>query len=291
MNKIPTHKIAEVFDGNNAFLLHVSDGKIHSNTEYIDEEWRAQAGYAHRDDYYIFFLVKEGNGRIMIDFEEYEIGENAIHCIMPGQVHQPAGYINVSGWFLAIDSLYVKNEYRHIFEKNAFFKTLVKASHEEIDRLETCLAMLEQRISCNELPIERTILSELVSVYVGMVAEIYCKETPTLQNNRSTEIAMQFKSLLAESYRTMKYPKQYAQQMNLSLVYLNEVVKKTIGLSVSRCIQNEIVLQAKRLLYYTNLTVKDIALRLGYEDRAYFTRLFTKIAGCPPLQFRKENLD
>jgi YesN/AraC family two-component response regulator len=72
----------------------------------------------------------------------------------------------------------------------------------------------------------------------------------------------------------------------LSSYYLNEAIKKTTGLSVGDYIRNEIVLQAKRLLFYTNLSVKEIASSLGYDDYAYFTRLFTKSAGVSPTQFK-----
>lgn len=65
---------------------------------------------------------------------------------------------------------------------------------------------------------------------------------------------------------TMKRPSQYASEIKISPVYLNEAVKSTTGFSVRNCIQNEIILQAKRLLYYTDLTIKETALKLGYDD-------------------------
>ncbi|HAR37126.1 MAG TPA: AraC family transcriptional regulator, partial [Porphyromonadaceae bacterium] len=73
-------------------------------------------------------------------------------------------------------------------------------------------------------------------------------------------------------------------------IYLYEAVKQTTGQSVSHYIHNEIVIQAKRLLFYTDRSVKEIALELGYEDYAYFTRLFTKTSKLSPTQFRKKHL-
>ncbi|MFV0536244.1 MAG: AraC family transcriptional regulator [Dysgonomonas sp.] len=292
MEKIPTHKISEVFDGNNAFLVHVSKEKISSNIDhhrYGEEHHRAR--HAHRDDYYIFFLVNEGKGKIAIDFVDYELVANSIHCIMPGQVHMPASYINVDGCFLAVDSLLVKNEYKEIIEKRLLSGTVTKPSRQEMKELTNCLTVIEERLNRNEHSIERSILSDLISAYIGMIADIYRRFTPISLNNRATEITLQFKSLLTENYDSMKRPSQYAEQMNLSLVYLNEVVKKTTGLSVSLCIREEVILQAKRLLYYTNLTIKEIAQKVGYDDWAYFTRQFTKSTGLSPSEFRKKNLD
>jgi YesN/AraC family two-component response regulator len=78
--------------------------------------------------------------------------------------------------------------------------------------------------------------------------------------------------------------------LNISPVYLNEAVRKTTGMNVRQCIQNEIITQAKRLLFYTRMSVKEIAIELGYEDYAYFTRLFTKVSALSPVQFRKKYL-
>ena len=56
---------------------------------------------------------------------------------------------------------------------------------------------------------------------------------------------------------------------------------------VSYWIQHELVLEAKRLLYYSDLTVKEVAFALGYDDHAYFSRLFSKVTGMSPGSFRK----
>lgn len=61
-------------------------------------------------------------------------------------------------------------------------------------------------------------------------------------------------------------------------------------MSVSRYIHNEIVLQAKRMLFHTNKTIQEIAIESGFSDYAYFTKLFTKVAGVTPTTFRKKNL-
>lgn len=100
------------------------------------------------------------------------------------------------------------------------------------------------------------------------------------------ELSQQFKKLLARHVQTQKSPSAYAAMLNVSETYLNEALKKTTGLSVSYWILNEVMLEAKRLLYYSDQNVKQIAHNLGYEDHAYFSRLFKKAEGVTPLTFR-----
>ena len=67
-------------------------------------------------------------------------------------------------------------------------------------------------------------------------------------------------------------------------------MKELTGLSSSQYIKNEIILLAKRELFHTSDSVKEIAYRLGFTDNAYFTRLFTETAGISPNKFR-DNID
>jgi AraC-like DNA-binding protein len=103
---------------------------------------------------------------------------------------------------------------------------------------------------------------------------------------RQAELTNRFKSLLAEEARTIKSPASYADRLNVSASYLNEVIKKKTGFPVSYWIQQEVILEAKRLLYYTQLNVKEIAHTLGYEDHSYFSRLFRKTTGNSAIAFR-----
>lgn len=87
-----------------------------------------------------------------------------------------------------------------------------------------------------------------------------------------------------------RQPSYYASKLHISTVYLNEAVRSVTGMSVSRYIRNEIALQAKRLLIHTNDSVKEIAAALGFDDYAYFSRLFTQAVGVSPTVFRQKNL-
>ena len=81
------------------------------------------------------------------------------------------------------------------------------------------------------------------------------------------------------------------QNRYISPVYLNEAIKSITGISVSKYIQIELMLRAKRMLIYTSLNIKEIAINLGFDDYAYFTRLFTKATGLNPTSYRKKYLE
>lgn len=279
MSKIPIHKISERLDGELAFIRYVSD-----NGEIFPIE------YAHRDDYYIFAFIEKGEFIISVDFEEYRIEGPAIRFVLPGQVHHPVRNLAVCGWMLLVDPILVKEEYKEIFEKISLWSNMPQVNEEVVAELKSCISLIHNRMKPERQLVEQSVVHSLISSYIGMFAEICQSKLSLVASKRLTAITAQFKSLLAAQYKTLKSPSQYAVLLNISPVYLNEAVKKTTGLSASEYIRNEIVIQAKRLLFYTTMNVKEVALELGYEDWAYFTRLFTKVSSVTPTQFRGKYL-
>ena len=172
-----------------------------------------------------------------------------------------------------------------IVEKTSLSGNTLWLPNKEINELKTLYHLI---YNLGEREEDMFIMRNLASAFVGIVAG-YFKRVNSRQNSynsRHAEIVLQLNSLLQTDITESHSTSYYADKLNLSPVYLNEVVKIVTGWSVSNYIRNEVILRAKRLLYHTNLTVKEIASSLGFEDNAYFTRLFTKATGKSPLQFR-----
>ena len=97
---------------------------------------------------------------------------------------------------------------------------------------------------------------------------------------------LRFTALLDRHITQNRQPSFYADRLNITTGYLNEILTAAVGLSTSSFIGREIVLRMKRELAYSKETVQEIARQLGFEDYAYFSRLFTKQVGISPTAFR-----
>jgi len=241
--------------------------------------------YAHRDDYYILGFITHGSVCVDIDFEMLTISKGEIGLIRPGQIHRFLNCENFEGLMLLIERSIISDPYKLTFEETAFSCKAIEVPDIEFGEL-TVLYRLVFDLSGRDGDL--SVIRNLVSALVGIAAGIF-QRANSIQNSyssRHVEIVLQLNSLLQTNITESHSPSYYADKLNLSPVYLNEVVKRVTGWSVSNYIRNEVILRAKRLLYHTNLTVKEIASSLGFEDNAYFTRLFTKATGRSPLQFR-----
>ena len=160
------------------------------------------------------------------------------------------------------------------------------------DELERLFKMILRRMDSLENDDSKRIVRYLSDALMGMVTEILRSAVGRLPGNRRhVEIVLAFRELLAEDGRIVRNPAHYAAALHISPVYLNEVVKNVTGESVGRYIRNEIVLRAKRMLVYTTRNIGEIACELGFDDYAYFTRLFTKQTGMNPTAYRKKYLE
>lgn len=277
--KIHTHKIHEAFK-DKPFFLHTTSGC----------EKSPSVNYVHKDDYYLFLFLRKGKIKLLIDFKEYEMHGASILCVLPGQVHHLTNYKSIQGCVLGVDPMLIKDKYKKVLDKLSFLNIKPQLDKDTIHELKQCITAIEARYNRNKQTVEQETLFDLISYYVGIISEIYQREFPPVKHNRHTTITTQFKSLLLRNYQTLKRPHQYASLLNISEVYLYEAVKNTTGFSVQNFILNENILQAKRLLFHTNLSIKEIALKLGYDDSAYFTRLFTKSVKLTPTKFREKHL-
>lgn len=245
----------------------------------------------HRDDHYIFLMLEDGAYQMMVDFITVESSGGSIFYVLPGQVHHGLAAKDATGWLVAVDTSLVPDEYRRVFEAALPVQTPLPLTAALQNELTHCLSLLNCRYhQPADSPFYPQLLHAATHTLTGIFAAAYTTQELTTEaaNARPQAITHLFKSQLIQHFRAQKSPAAYAEMQHLSLSYLNECVKSVSGFSVTYWIQYEIMLEAKRLLYYTEKSIKEVAVELGYEDHAYFSRLFTKATGIPAGQFRRQ---
>ncbi|MBK1896633.1 helix-turn-helix domain-containing protein [Chryseobacterium paridis] len=104
-------------------------------------------------------------------------------------------------------------------------------------------------------------------------------------------IIRQFNLLVEKNYKSEHSVKFYADQLNKSPKTLSNFFNLYNNGTPSEIIQQRIILEAKRLLLYTNKSAKEIAYELGFEEVAYFSSFFKRSTGASPVLFKKQSSD
>nr|WP_295923670.1 AraC family transcriptional regulator [uncultured Dyadobacter sp.] len=276
----------------NAIPLHhlADDSKLGLSIQRIDagDPVDAMLLGAHRDDHGNFFFQDGGISTMMVDFREITLKGCGVFCILPGQVHEPVAVSEAAGWFLGVEMALLDDHHRQVVDQYAQHATPVPLLKEESVMLGQSLEMMREFYlspGVYKRPVVQSMLKVCLGLFVSHFERDVCQKAGF---SRPSAITGAFRKLLAENFKTVKSPAAYAAMQNISSSYLNEVVKDTTGQPVSHWIHNEVMMEAKRLLYYTSLHVKEIAFGLGYDDHTYFSRIFRKTTGRSPGQFREE---
>jgi AraC family transcriptional activator of pobA len=115
-------------------------------------------------------------------------------------------------------------------------------------------------------------------------------ETTFQINQRNAGYLRAFRRSVKQSSTPMKSIRDYAVELNITPVHLNRICQSSIGKSALQVVHDFLFLEAKKYILHTDYSISEIAYRLNFEDPAYFSRFFKKMAGTSPKLFRSTAL-
>jgi AraC family transcriptional activator of pobA len=253
-------------------------------------EEKARALGFHRDDHYIFLFLQAGTGALTVEMQYLVMEAGQLFYVLPGQVHYHIRAKDATGWFVAVDRALVPAGCRNIFEGRSLLQHPQSLSPSALAECGYLLQLLAHRYKdgTEGTRLYLPIVHALLQSFLWLAADVYAGvEGENTALSRPAELSRQFRRLLSEHFRILKNPGGYAARLHVSTSYLNEAVKGETGLPCSHWIKQEILMEAKRLLCYSDLNVKEISDELGYTDPAYFSRFFRRAAGMAALAFKE----
>lgn len=242
---------------------------------------------------YAIYWIQEGSGTYNIDFKQYQFDDNVLFFLSPGQV-------------FTVDSEQIKTAYKLTFVKdfyciqthdaevacngilfnNIYETPFVKPCKKDTYKLDFILTSLLEEFQQNETA-QYDMLQAYLKQFIISAVRVK-KENHVVKEDVETRLFKDFSLLVEQNYKTLHSVTDYAKRLGLSPKSITKHFQKAGTTSPSEFIKNRILLEAKRLLIYTDKTVKEIAFELGFNDPAYFTRFFTKAISKSPLQFKKD---
>lgn len=241
----------------------------------------------HRDDFYIFFVLIKGKVIMKCDMIDLKISAQSIVVIKPFQIHAPKFVSpDAVGYYISVAPFLIPNHCAAVFQNLKIVDQVNKIDKLHKHDLLQTVALLHR--SFEDTILNKTaIVNGLFNALVYRFVNIYSASNTVASEikNQSMLIYSNFKQLISE-VTFLESPSFFAQKLNITTSHLNYCVNASTGKSVTYWLQNSMIIEAQRLLYYTENDVKEIAFMLGFEDHTYFSRLFKKITSETPLAFR-----
>ena len=255
--------------------------------EHLDKQAIMESGEPHRHEYYEIFWALEGEGRHSIDFIDYPLQAGLIYFIAPGQVHHCHSLpdrllaISFNADLISSDSR-SQQILKTIFLVNRSRHPSVSIDETGREVMSKLIDVLEDELAKSDA--DKEFINIIFTGFLRHLVRYQPREE--LAPKANDERMLKLLTLIDENYKAQKQTEFYADALAISKKRLNEFSIRYFGKTVARMLREKVMIEARRELVYTSQTVKTIALELGFEDVAYFTRYFKRDGGITPQAFR-----
>ena len=247
----------------------------------------------HKHNFYLTILFTRGHGTHEVDFDSYQIEPGSLFLLNPGQTHHwelspdIEGYIFIhSQAFFDLPSTTIEVNNFPFFYSTQNSPCLV-LNHSDLASFTSNFQLLVDEYQHSARMKAEKIHSIIQLIYIDTSRLYLEEESSTLTNKYNyAQRTKELEHLIERHYLTDKSANFYADQMNVSSKHLNRITRQTLNKTTSALIAERIILEAKRMLVHADLSLNEISQHLGYEDYAYFSRLFKKHCEESPSQFQ-----
>lgn len=243
----------------------------------------------HKHDFYLVFFVEKGSGVHNVDFTQHTVNDYQVYFIRPGQVHNWSLNVDTSGFQLMLSS-----EIINIFPNLGqfpFFEQSVPSclslTKEEFGEFKKHLEEIESILPQND-----ALTKEIVLLRLHLLLKLLQKEflNQFQEHDSSTKpekVIKSFSVLIDAHFKEESSVNFYADKLNITPNYLNILSQKYLKMPAGDVIKERTILEAKRLLTSTDLSIKEIGYQLGFNDNTYFSKVFKKYTGKTPGDFKE----
>lgn len=247
----------------------------------------------HRIAGYKVSLLLEGSLSIKVDFKQHDVVAPAILFLSPEQVSHLTGHTNVKSIHFAFSKDYLVNDVRSTLSCwECMFNQIVipVSSQKDLNELKTYANLIQQEFT--QLRHQKDlVIRNLVNAFLITAARLgTCKTKLAVMNSSQNKILQQFRMLVDDNFLNKTQVAEYADMIYITPGHLNDTIKTITGKTAKQVIDEKRINEAKRLLFWRELSVKQIASHLNFEDDAYFNRFFKKHTGQTPALFQRNSL-
>lgn len=267
--------------------------------EVFDANRHFSVKYPHRHDFFEVLYLSKGSGFHIIDGNKYEIKPPCVFFMSPGQAHKIEFSNDIEGYiFIFTAEFYLINQtnQNRLIEFPFFFS--VRQENRPLDlEMADDILFIESlfKRGINELAKGETFSVELLRSALDLIlttcAVLYKTDENLLTKGKGHVVVKRFFQLLEDNFQKNLTVNEYAGLLAITPNHLTQTVNQLTGKTSSQIIKSKQVLEIKRLLVHTNLTVTEIANRLNFPDQSYFTKFFKRETGISPLQYRLKQLE
>lgn len=247
----------------------------------------------HRHTFYEILWIEKGSTKQFIDYQAYEIQDNTLFFISQGQLHCFEEWHELEGVCLMFteDFFLLNQQNKNLLFELSFLDNLytfpyLKLLPAHIAELKPTLELLLAEKARSDA--SEAILQALLHVFLIKIQRCINAQTPLAYPATYLRTFKRFKELLDQHFAENLSASAYSDKLAITTHHLNLIVKQITGKTATEVIRARSILEAKRLLTFSALSVGEIGFRLGFEEKSYFSRIFKQDTGQTPIDFKNQ---
>lgn len=246
----------------------------------------------HKHTFYEILWFDEGESIQTIDYQLYKIQPETFFFISPGQLHRFEEWQPLKGGsILFTEDFFTFNHqnkdalFEFSFLDNVYstpFLTLDWVAFQEIKVIISLIIKEKKRVDYSP-----AIIQSFLHILLSQIQRCINAKNLNGSPKRYTVLYKQLKSLIDQHYSEKWTASDYAEKMFVTQHHLNLIAKRVTGKTTSELIRARSILEAKRLLTFSDASVSEIASELSFFDLSYFSKVFKAETKMSPLEFKR----
>jgi AraC family transcriptional activator of pobA len=245
----------------------------------------------HYHDFFQLMLLR-GDGQVMHDFRDYQVAGLNLLFLSPGQVHTIRPRPGFGGVVLSFTQIFFDHGSpppSALLDLPLFFPAeaapLLPVAQNDRFRVTEVFAEMEREFAAAE-PRAGEALRAWLHLLFTRVHRQLAAERPPEPLTRSSRLVREFQLAVERDFRTRHELADYARELGITANHLNDLIRAETGHSAGAVVRRRRLLDAKRLLSHSELTVAEVAYQVGFAAPSYFGRFFRRETGSSPAEFR-----
>jgi len=252
--------------------------------------------HLQRNNYYSLIWVMEGTGKLKTNFSEYSFEENSLFAFSPYQPFMfSSNLIKGIAIYFHSDFFCIHKHQTEITCNGVLFNNIYQRPFIVVDEI------LQETLHKSVLEIKKEmqnpgldqyeLLISYMKIFLIAASRSKMQQQPetgsTNKGNKEPVVLQNLKEAIEKDFKSKHTPGDYAIMLNISSNALARITKSYFNKTLTNLITERIIIEAKRELYLTNKSIKEVAYELGYDDEYYFSRFFKKNAHISPQVYRQ----
>jgi AraC-like DNA-binding protein len=276
-------------------LVNPSNGNLAFKVYSFDDN--SSFDHLQRLSYYTIILINKGQGKLKVDFAEYDFTQNTLLCFTPYQPFMIETSKGISGFVINFhpDFFCIHKHQKEVACNGVLFNDIYKPpfvilEQKDLDGFHTLFEQMKVEMKNVQLA-QYELLVSYLKIFLITASRLKTNQNPQAKQAfaelKEPFILQNLKDAIEKHFKTKHTANDYALLLNISAKALAKETKTHFNKTLTSLISERIIIEAKRELYLTSKTVKEIAYELGYEDEHYFSRFFKTNADVSPQYFRE----